>query len=239
MEGRAPDLSQDDINIIIGTLDLNLNTTILQALLHGLYTGIVAVTLWTMFSSPKRLHGIFLRTVIIILNVLATITFAMGWAFIRHAFIAYGDNYIKVFGAIAEDGLWWRLRYFVYGINGGVSTLLVDTTIIWRCWVLWDRQWRIVSLPIVCTVAGTVMKVMQILSDLPNSPNGFSEAGGFSAKIDWSLSYILLTLATTLTCTLLIVYRVVRQASRMSASRKIVKMLIESSAIYSLSLIVY
>ncbi|KAK0460272.1 uncharacterized protein EV420DRAFT_1535964, partial [Desarmillaria tabescens] len=192
-----------------------------------------------MFSSPKRLHGTFLRTVIITLYLLATMAFVMDWAFIRHAFIAYGDNYIKVFGAIVDDGLWWRLDYFVAGITGGISTLLVDTTIIWRCWVLWDRQWRIFSLPIVCTVAGTVMKVMQILSDLLNSSNGFSEAGGFAAKTDWSLIYILMTLVTTLFCTLLIVYRIIRFAHRLLLFRSIIYALTESCVIYSLALIVY
>ncbi|KAK0460269.1 uncharacterized protein EV420DRAFT_1535953, partial [Desarmillaria tabescens] len=193
-----------------------------------------------MFSSPKRLHGIFLRTVIIMLYVLAAIVFSIDWVFIRRAFIEYGDNYIMVFGAIVNDGLWWRLSYLVNDITGGISTLLVDTTIIWRCWVLWDRQWRIVSLPIVCTIAGTVMKVIQILSTFRDSTgHDISDAGGFAAKIDWSLIYILMTLVTTLFCTLLIVYRIIRFAHRLLLFRSIIYALTESCVIYSLALIVY
>ncbi len=87
------------------------------------------------------------------------------------------------------------------------------------------------------------MKVMQMLSDLHNSSDDSSKTGqfaaGFAAEFDWSLVYILLTLATTLMCTFLIVYRILRHAPGISASRKIIELLIESSAMYSISLIIY
>ncbi|KAK0244809.1 hypothetical protein EDD85DRAFT_213015 [Armillaria nabsnona] len=105
-------------------------------------------------------------------------------------------------------------------------------------WPLWDRKWQVVSMPILCAIGGTVIKVMQMFSDiriLTDSP----EAGQFAPVIDWSLIYVILMLATTLICTLLIIYRIVREAREMSASRKIIEMLIQSSAIYSLSLIIY
>ncbi len=83
------------------------------------------------------------------------------------------------------------------------------------------------------------MKAMQMLSTFHSLPDGINEVGHFAAEIDWSLLYILLMLATTLMCTSLIVYRIVRHARRTNASIKVIEMLIESSAIYSLSLIVY
>ncbi len=61
----------------------------------------------------------------------------------------------------------------------------------------------------------------------------------FAAEIDWSLIYIILVLATTLLCTFLITYRIVRYTPEISASRKIIEIFIESSAMYSLSLIIY
>lgn len=80
---------------------------------------------------------------------------------------------------------------------------------------------------------------MQILSIFLSITQDISKTGGFAADIDWVLIYLSLTLATTIVCTLLIVYRIIRHAPRMNASRKIIEMLIESSAMYSLSLIVY
>ncbi|PBK62572.1 hypothetical protein ARMSODRAFT_1024773 [Armillaria solidipes] len=237
MQASPPNFSQDDRSAIFDQLDMNLNTTILRASLHGLYTGIVAVTFWTIFSSPKRLRSTFLHTVIITLYVLSTIAFAMGWAFQRRAVIKYGENYYTVFTVLQDNSPWGRAGCLVSGITGGISTLLVDITIIWRCWALWDRQWRVVFIPIICTAAGMVMKAMQMYGDFHNSTNGLSVQ--FAADIDWSLIYVVLVLATTVMCTLLIVYRIVRHAPGMSASRKIIEMLIQSSAMYSISLIIY
>ncbi|PBK96097.1 hypothetical protein ARMGADRAFT_1077607 [Armillaria gallica] len=151
-----PALSQDDRRIIFNTLDVSLNRMILKSLLHGLYTGIVAVTVWTIFTSTKRLHGTFLRTIIIMLYVLATISFVIDWVFERRVFITYGDIYYSMFSALTDNEPWLaRAWYLIGSITGGISTLLVDAIIIWRCWVLWDCQWRIVSLPIICAIATT------------------------------------------------------------------------------------
>lgn len=51
--------------------------------------------------------------------------------------------------------------------------------------------------------------------------------------------YALLTAATTLTCTLLIVYHIVHFAHRLLLFQSIISVLIESSVIYTLALIVY
>ncbi|KAK0244814.1 hypothetical protein EDD85DRAFT_932816 [Armillaria nabsnona] len=226
MQASPLDLSADDKGVIIYWLDLTLNRMILQALLHGLYTGTVTVTLWVIFSSPKRLRSTFLCTIIITLYFLSTIALGSSWAFGRRGFIEYGNNCQTIYAALLNNA-------------GGISTLLVDLTIIWRCWVLWERQWRVIFVPIVCAMGSIIMKAMQMLSTFHSLPDGINEVGHFAAEIDWSLLYILLMLATTLMCTSLIVYRIVLHARRTNASIKVIEMLIESSAIYSLSLIVY
>ncbi|KAK0222367.1 hypothetical protein IW262DRAFT_976208 [Armillaria fumosa] len=235
MQVSSPDLSQHDRNIILDQLDMYLNITILEALLQGLYTGIVGVTLWIVFSSPKSLCSNFLRTIIFTLYVLSTIAFTMDWVFQRRAFIEYGSNYRSVFKALKDFGPYLRTNILVNGITGGVSTLLVDITIIWRCWALWDRQWQVVFIPIICTTVGTVMKIIQIFNSVQNPAVGAQ----FAANISWSLIYAVLVLATTVMCTFLIAYRIIRHAAGMNASHKIIEMLIESSALYSISLIIY
>ncbi|KAK0472627.1 hypothetical protein IW261DRAFT_736667 [Armillaria novae-zelandiae] len=239
MQTPPAGISQDELRIIHEVLDTNLNKLILQALLHGLYTGILAVTLWTMFSSAKHLRSKFLGAIIIALYILSTIGLGSSWAFKRRAFIQNGDNYYSVYTVIVGDSKWYRLDFFVGGITGGLSTFLVDIAIIWRCWTLWEYQWRVVAIPILAAVAGTVMKAMQILSAVLHIIPNILGSTPFEADIDWSLIYALLTLATTLMCALLIIYRIVRHARRMSASRKIVEMLIESCAIYLICLIIY
>ncbi|PBK96159.1 hypothetical protein ARMGADRAFT_1077670 [Armillaria gallica] len=236
MQASRLNLSADDKGVIIDWLDLTLNRMILQALLHGLYTGIVTVTLWVIYSSPKRLRSTFLCTIIITLYFLSTIALGSGWAFGRRGFIEYGNNCQTIYAALLNNGPSLRAYYLIIDIAGGISTLLVDLTIIWRCWVLWERQWRVIFVPIICAIGSITM---QMLSTFHSLPDGINEVGHFAAEIDWSLLYILLMLATTLMCTSLIVYRIVRHARRTNASIKVIEMLIESSAIYSLSLIVY
>ncbi|PBK96154.1 hypothetical protein ARMGADRAFT_1077667 [Armillaria gallica] len=239
MEVPQPGISQDDKSVVFDELDLTLNCLILESLLQGLYTGIIVVTLWTMFSSPKCLRSTFLRTIIILLYVLRTIVFVINWAFQYRGFIEYGDNYYSVFTALQEANPWYTAHYLVSAITGGISTLLVDTVTIWRCWILWDRQWRVILTPILCTVVGTVMKTMQILSDLHNFTDDIRKSARFAAEINWSLIYILMTLATTVVCIILITYRIVRLAHRISSFRSIITTLIETSATYSLVLVVY
>ncbi|KAK0244847.1 hypothetical protein EDD85DRAFT_809833 [Armillaria nabsnona] len=110
---------------------------------------------------------------------------------------------------------------------------------VWRCWVIWDRQWKIVTLPAVCAFAGTVAKIIQLRSDLLDTTEDVGDTSGFSSQIAFfSAMYISLTLATTLLCTALIVYRILR-VSGVRSYFGILEVLLESSAIYSLSLIVY
>ncbi len=85
----------------------------------------------------------------------------------------------------------------------------------------------------------SVMKSIQILSDFRNFTDDINKSPYFAAEINWSLIYILMTLATTIICTILIIYRIVHLAHGISSFRSIISTLIESSAMYSLVLIVY
>ncbi|KAK0222371.1 hypothetical protein IW262DRAFT_1553640 [Armillaria fumosa] len=248
MEFQTLEFSPDEKNRLRNTLDLNLNATILQALLHG--ESIPPLPRFTFRLLSHRfvyrhrshylmdrmlLRSAFLHAIIVILYALSTISFGTNWTFERSAFIEH-DNSYSVFIALMDHGPRWEGYILASAIAGGISTLLVDLTIIWRCWTIWDRQWKAVFIPMFCVVAATGMKTMEILSIFGNSHDNISKQGSFSAEIDWSLIYVSLTLATTLVCTLLIMYRILRRAPRMN---KIVEMLIESSAMYSLSLIIY
>ncbi|KAK0244795.1 hypothetical protein EDD85DRAFT_946094 [Armillaria nabsnona] len=228
MESPPADLPQDDRDLIFETLDMDFNRTILQSLLQ-------AITLWTIFSTPKKSGNSFLLTVVITLYILTTVDFGVSWAYGLRAFIQNGDNFFTVFIALQAVGPWLKAYQLVSSISGGISTFIVDITVIWRCWVLWGRRWLIVLIPGLCAIAGIIAKSMQIRGTFIDTGNN----GGSAAFIDWTLIYLSLTLATTLLCTLLIVYCIVRLASGVSSYGKIVEIVVESSAMYSLTLIVY
>ncbi len=79
---------------------------------------------------------------------------------------------------------------------------------------------------------------MQIYSVFNDSTHDIRKIA-FIASIDWSLIYILMMLATTLMCTTLILYRIVCLAQRIFLFRSVISALIESSAIYTMTLIMY
>ncbi|KAK0492384.1 hypothetical protein EDD18DRAFT_1358050 [Armillaria luteobubalina] len=234
MNVQPPNLSQDEKSFIFEVLDISLNNLLLNAFLHGLYTGIVAVTLWAISTSTNQ--GRFPTTIILMLYCISTITFVLTWGFLSCAFIEHGYNYYSVLTAPMVDSPWHAAWDLVGGISGGISTLLVDVTIIWRCWELWDRQWRIVSVPIIFAVTGTTVKILQIISIF--RPD-IGKTGGITPKIGWELTYCLLTLVVNLTCTILMVYRIVRLAHTLFFFRCIIFTLIDSSAANTLALIVF
>ncbi len=80
---------------------------------------------------------------------------------------------------------------------------------------------------------------MQTFKNLLNFTDTIDISPRFVGDMDWSLIYILMTLATTVICTILILYRIIRLAHRIFLFRSIISILIESSAMYSLALIVY
>ncbi len=85
----------------------------------------------------------------------------------------------------------------------------------------------------------SAIKVLQTLSFVHKFTDDMSKTESFAAEINWTLIYVLLTLATTLLSTLLIIYCIVWHTPMMNASHKIIQMLIESCTMYSLSLIIY
>ena len=64
------------------------------------------------------------------LYVLITTTFVTKWMVERRAFIEYSNNYYSAYAALSDGGLWWRVNYLISGITGGISTILVDITIV-------------------------------------------------------------------------------------------------------------
>ncbi|KAK0472612.1 hypothetical protein IW261DRAFT_1424204 [Armillaria novae-zelandiae] len=175
------------------------------------------------------------------LYILSTIMFITDWAFVCHAFIKHSYNVSTMLSALMDNGPQWRSHALIDGITGSTSTLLVDITIIWCCWMFYDCQWQIVLLPITCAIAATVMKIMQIHNDFLHSTDNISNIKVFGPNINWSLIYALLSLATNLTCTLLIVYKIIHSAPRLFLFQiqRIISALIESSMIYTLALIMY
>ncbi|KAK0443381.1 uncharacterized protein EV420DRAFT_1028707 [Desarmillaria tabescens] len=225
-----PDLTNEDKALMFQNLDDYLNSQILLALLHGIYTGILAVTLWNMFLNKCRPYRRTL-VIVIILHVLITINFAAEWSFTRSGFIENRQSFWTVFWKIngPNQAISWEA-----GIPATISTILADSYIIWCCWIVWEQRWLIVLLPILFLISATVSKIIVIYYEYFNP---------LSPVVTVFLSlYLSSILATTLWCTLLIIFRIltvtrVRHGvgGRLRVFHCFIEVLLESYALYSIA----
>ncbi len=118
-------------------------------------------------------------------------------------------------------------------------------------------------LPVLCTISGTskidihsgiyktdilplvfdAMAVYHVVADTTDDQSD-SNSSPYADRIDWTMLSLSLTLATTLLCTLLIIYRIVtvaggKHGAGLRSYRGVVEVIVESAALYSISTIVY
>ncbi|KAK0219978.1 hypothetical protein IW262DRAFT_1494158 [Armillaria fumosa] len=227
-----PDLTNDDKASIFQYNDTQLNAGILYALLLGIYTGILAVSLWNMFINKCWPIRRAMIVVIILLHALITTNFAATWSCLHSAFIDDRNNFWTVFLKLngAKQVVVWEM-----GVPASSSTILAELYIIWYCWMVWGRRWPAVLLPILSLVSATVSRIMGVYHEYINQPTDV-----------FLILYISFALTTTLSCTLLIIYRIVttvgvsrRAEGRLRVYHRFIEVLVESSALYSISLILY
>ncbi|KAK0466037.1 uncharacterized protein EV420DRAFT_1709749 [Desarmillaria tabescens] len=176
-----------------------------------------------------------MAVVIIILYIVTFIVFGMDWSLTSSGFISYGENIWTRYLKFTSNDI---LATIGMSTTGMIGTILADSIMIWRCWMIWGKHWLVIVLPTLCLVSGIVFKIMATHLIFTN----FIKAASASGLI----LYASFTLATTLWCTVLIIYRIlsVGQANNgirgaFGAYRHVIEVLVESSALYSVCLILY
>ncbi|PBK67751.1 hypothetical protein ARMSODRAFT_1020269 [Armillaria solidipes] len=225
-------VTDDQKALMFKFLDGQLNSGILYALLYGIYTGILVVTLWNMFINKCWPVRRALVVVITLLHALITINFTVNWSWLRFAFIKNGQNFWTVFLILnGTDAATW-----VMNIAASISTILADLYMIWCCWMVWGQRWVVVLLPIFSLVSAIVSRTMEEYLAYVNALTPMNIS---------TMLYISFNLATTLSCTLLIIYRIVTVAGvrhgavgQLRVYHRFIEVLVESSALYSISLII-
>ncbi|SJL04753.1 uncharacterized protein ARMOST_08123 [Armillaria ostoyae] len=229
-----PDLSDADRATAFQSLDTDLNSRILYSLLTGLYTGIVAVTLWSIFTNKSRPIGRAMVVVITLLYIVTIIDFALIWTNIHSVFVKYGQNFWTEISFYYSPGV---KTIISAGTVSAVGTVLADSTMIWRCWIVWGRQWVIIVLPVLFLLGSIAFKIVGEYQDFTISN---------SYTFDFVL-YASFLLATTLWCTVLIIYRIVTvsraggeaMGGGVRAYLRLIEVLVESSALYLICLLLY
>ncbi|KAK0228057.1 hypothetical protein IW262DRAFT_1490166 [Armillaria fumosa] len=258
---NIPSLSDNDKVLVFETLEVFLNQIVLFAFLQG---GISDIHRHGRLHFVKDLRGVGINAmalVVVVLCILTAINLAFYWLFTVHSFIHHGQSYLTVIMAFNGPSDMEMLVRVSTGISACISTVVADSAMVWRCWVVWGRRWIIIFLPLVFMVIGAGMldlplrawteqrtfkvafKILQIRTIVQ----------GTEPTINYKTCttiYISLTLATTLLCTLLIVYRILSiewartklsgtRTYSLGAYRNVIEIVVESAALYSTVLIVY
>ncbi|SJL10684.1 uncharacterized protein ARMOST_14075 [Armillaria ostoyae] len=222
-----PDLTDNDKAIIFQELDGALNSTMLYSLLCGLYTGILAVTLWNISTTKSRHIGRAMIIIILLLHITTIIDLSFTWSEIDSVFVDHGQNLLTKFVVYISPG---TVTSIGAGVVGAICSILADSTMIWRCWLVWGRRWLAILLPVIFLISSTVFK---IIGTYKGYVNPYGSIFGY-------VIYTSFMLASTLWCTSLIIYRIVTVARAGGGLRDyhhVLEVLVESSALYSISLI--
>ncbi|PBK93536.1 hypothetical protein ARMGADRAFT_127294 [Armillaria gallica] len=244
-----PDLTDADKATVFQILDATLNSMMLYSLLSGAYvhssrfrsltmrvgifTGIVAVILGNISMNKTQPIRRAMVLVVVLLHIMTIVNFGLDWAYTDSMFIGNGSNFWTEYLFFSGSNMALEVGM---GATSAVCTILADFTMILRCWMVWGRRWPPVLLPILFLIAAIVFKIIGTYK-LYTNPINYSL--GFTL-------YSIFVLATTLWCTLLIIYRIVSVARTgretgggLRAYRYIIEVLVESSALYSAFLILY
>ncbi|KAK0468874.1 hypothetical protein IW261DRAFT_1517300 [Armillaria novae-zelandiae] len=238
-----PELTDSQIKDIVTNMDIGVNTIILDAFLYGIYTGVVAVTLCAVASrnngmNHRRSH--LFVAIILLLYLLEgfglfnnwvlciTVYTTLAWTSVWETFILSNDS-IPTAVALATR------------VTESLSSVLADTTMIWRCWIVWGRSWCVVLVPIACTTLATASRGIVAYygyfepSDMP------PRAAYLEKAVSWVMLYSSFTMATWLWCTIFIIYRILQMGGtvgRMHIYQRVIEMLVESAFLYSVVTVV-
>ncbi|SJL13997.1 uncharacterized protein ARMOST_17449 [Armillaria ostoyae] len=126
-----PELTDSQIKDIFRNLDMQFNEVMIRAGGHGIYTGVVAVTLWAVASrnriqSPGRPR--FLILVILLLYIFETSGLYEAWALeIAYTTLPNGKSFWTAFEYTPGTPM-----PLTFGIVAILSTILADATLAWN-----------------------------------------------------------------------------------------------------------
>ncbi|KAK0241292.1 hypothetical protein EDD85DRAFT_394968 [Armillaria nabsnona] len=229
---------EDDEKVVVETLTAYLNGVALEALVHGMYTSLVGVTLWYIFFNPtirlSKSHISRMSISVVLMYLFTTLNLGIRWSWMRSPLVfsrkdVQNGTAYYTFGNADDTTLW-----AIWGAATGANILIADSILTWRCWVVWGRRWPIVVLPILLTVSGIANDVLFIYH---NATDKYSLDGAiWGPAVKWGVIFYSMSLATTVYCTALIIFRILAHREQYWS---VIEMVVESAVMYSLALVIF
>ncbi|KAF9452086.1 hypothetical protein P691DRAFT_831763 [Macrolepiota fuliginosa MF-IS2] len=215
--------------------DTIFNAALIEGFGVGVYSAVFWFTIYMLFihrkakKTPRKLSTFF---VIIPLYVLALFQLALRWAIARRAFVVDGDTVENILNSLLTQPTWCIALSVV---SFSLMTLIADFVTVWRCWIVWNRNWRVTVVPLLLVFAGMAFCIMAAIFQIDPGTNIATTQSNKFAK--FALIYLALSLCSTTISTALIIYRI--GFSTTSSNRKILEVIVEPAALYCAILLVY
>ncbi|KAI5122026.1 hypothetical protein M0805_008017 [Coniferiporia weirii] len=210
----------------------------IEGALFGLFTTLFVTTIHILVNRQRKTRGlnIPLVAVSVLLYVVAFAHLCLNEHRDYIAFIEQRDETPAAFLSRLTDRFYLAKEALYV-----VQTTIADTFLVYRLYIVWARDKRLLfaaSIPLFASVVTGIIAVVSVAK-------ASSETPIFAVKLkDWITSFFVITLFTNFSCTALIAFKVwwmERQLAEFSRSssgfRPVMIIVIESGAVYSVSLI--
>jgi len=209
---------------------------VVETFFYGILTILFGFTIWVLaFKRGTNVNKRLLLTSIA-MYILATIHLVTDAYRIVDAFVTFRS---KDGGPVVYINALGSPTYLVKATVYTFQTLIGDSCMIYRCFIVWQQNIWVVFLPLLLLVSCTVTGAGVVTNFSSVSPN--TEVYPFTK---WVAAFCAMTLATNVICTALISFRiwsVDRAADKYLQSentlRPVLAVVVESGAIYSASLV--
>lgn len=204
----------------------------------GIFTTFFFITLWVLFNKSSTGHtSCFLVSTVCSLYILTVTHLSIDVCRAVQAFVADADiphGSVVFYGKLNEPTV--IAKTAVYALE----TVLADSFFVWRCYIVWNKHWPIIVLPTIMVVGTTASAAGLCWAASKAKPGNVVFE---SVLVPWVTSAWVMTLATNVTCTGLISFRIwrsqrlLKQAGMSSTLLPVMIIVIESGAIYSAALV--
>ncbi|KAF9020621.1 hypothetical protein BDZ89DRAFT_1138548 [Hymenopellis radicata] len=197
-------------------LSAHFHCTLVFIFCHAVHTCVYFFALYYIATNKgsRRIRMVFAGIVTFLWSA-ETVIVGLQWKILDDIFIGQGGSFESEFSTLMFGEL-----EGAGGLSGSVlrslNVALADIVLIWRCWVLYGRSWK-VAIACGIVVAGLVKQSGAVLS----------------AQVNWVLLYYSMIVVTNSLCTLLILARIVRTSDNLKTYRGVIEIIVESAIMYS------
>ncbi|KAJ6575770.1 hypothetical protein DFH09DRAFT_1455262 [Mycena vulgaris] len=224
-----------DLAALLPIRGIYLQMTLLEVFMNGLYAGVFFVTMYSMIRT-KRFEAVNVPIclALVAMYIFSTVHAASRWVQIKNAFIDHGDTPESTLLYLLRNPLWLVI---LPGVAFPANTLVADCILIWRCWIVWNRNFKVIIVPILCTIAGAALGFLTVATEVKQILNPDLDSNSFT---NFATPWFIMSLVTTLIATFFIILRIVTMTEgNLRGYGRVIEIVVESAALYCVVLIIF